>query len=245
VRLRAMFILATMVLGVMVLSGVALAVTRTCDDNPCVGTNRDDRLIGNDRKNHIYGRGGDDVIVGKQNTDQLYGGRGDDTIRARDGEKDYINCGRGDDTAIVDRDLDTWVNCETVKPDTPPPSPDSVTGTGRLGEEFGSPVLHVNAQGDAGEFSITYPDGTKVQGKIVCLAVNGNEARLVGKVESATGPRAENGTFEKGEYVRIGILDNGIDDKANFSASEPSFTSCTGETPNLEVVRGDFQVKDA
>ena len=78
------------------------------------------------------------------------------------------------------------------------------------------------------------------------MAVTGNEARMVGKVESATGPRAANGTFETGEYVRIGILDNGIDDKANFSASEPSFTSCTGEEiPNLEVVRGNFQVKDA
>ena len=121
----------------------------------------------------------------------------------------------------------------------------AVTGTGRLGDEFGSPVLHVNATGNTGEFSITYPDGTVVQGKIVCLAVTDNEARLVGKVESATGPRAANGTFEQGEYVRIGILDNGIDDKANFSASEPTFASCTGETPNLEVVRGDFQVKDA
>jgi hemolysin type calcium-binding protein len=220
-------------------------VTKNCGNNPCVGTRGDDRLVGNDRKNHIYGRAGDDVIIGKANTDQLFGGPGDDKIRAKDGYADYINCGPGDDTAIVDRDLDTWVNCETVKPATPPPSPDSVTGTGRLGEEFGSPQLYVNARGDTGEFSITYPDGTKVQGKIACLSVNGNVARLVGKVESATGPRAENGTFKEGEYVRIGILDNGIDDKANFSASEPSFTSCTGETPNLEVVRGDFQVKDA
>ena len=50
-----MFILATMVLGVMLLGGTALAVTKDCGGNPCVGTNRDDKLIGNDKS--LFGKG--------------------------------------------------------------------------------------------------------------------------------------------------------------------------------------------
>ncbi len=77
------------------------------------------------------------------------------------------------------------------------------------------------------------------------MAVTGKEARLVGRIGSASGPRAENGQFEKGEYVRIGVLDAAAGDKANFSPGEPQQpTSCSGETPNLEVVEGNFVVKD-
>jgi hypothetical protein len=103
-----------------------------------------------------------------------------------------------------------------------------------------------------GTFHITYPgdpniprDNTYVRGTVLCLAVSGKEARLVGRINSASGPRAENGTFEKGEYVRIGVLDAGVNDKANFSAGEQTFTSCNGETPNLNVVEGKgFVVKE-
>jgi hypothetical protein len=48
-----------------------------------------------------------------------------------------------------------------------------------------------------GSFSIIYPghpdvahDNTYVRGTIRCLAVSGNEARLVGQIGSASGPRA-------------------------------------------------------
>ncbi len=76
------------------------------------------------------------------------------------------------------------------------------------------------------------------------MAITVTEARLVGRIESASGPRQENGTFERGEYVRIGVRDDGTNDQANFSPGEPSFTSCNGENPNLEVVEGNFVVKD-
>ena len=77
-----------------------------------------------------------------------------------------------------------------------------------------------------------------------CLAVNGNEARLVGRIGSVSGPKADNGTFEKGEYVRIGVLDGGENDKANFSPGEQAFTSCNGENPNLAVLEGNFIVEE-
>ena len=142
----------------------------------------------------------------------------------------------------------------------PEPNPvvDKVYGKGELGSAYGSPRLRVEAESagnnpdDAqGTFSITYPgdpdvahDNTYVRGTILCLAVSGKEARLVSQIGSASGPRAEDGTFQKGQYVRIGILDNATNDKANFSPGEQTFTSCNGETPNLDVLEGNFVVEE-
>jgi hypothetical protein len=286
-RLRALLIMVTMLLGVLVLSGVALAVTKTCTTNPCVGTNGPDRLTGTDAKNEIRGRGGSDYLAGRAAADELYGGQdkdevragtgrdrvfggqgsdelsgggGNDTMNAQDGYKDAVNCGRGIDTAYVDRIDRVNRDCENVfgagrptpEPDPEPtPGVEKVSGNGVLGEEFGSPQLQVNAKStgtnpdDAqGTFSIKYPDGTKVKGTIRCLAVTGNEARLVGQINSASGPQADEGTFKKDQYVRIGVLDAGNNDKANFSAGESSFTSCNGENPTLDVVEGNFVVKE-
>jgi hypothetical protein len=288
-RLRALLILATTLLGVMALSGAALAVTKTCSENPCVGTNGADRLKGTDAKNEIRGLRGGDYIAGKPRADELYGNRGQDEVRAgngrdrvfggrgrdalyggggndtmnaQDGYKDNVNCGLGTDTAYVDTLDRVNVDCENVfgagGGQGPTPDVDKVSGKGELGSAYGSPRLRVIAESagtnpdDAqGTFSITYPgdpdvahDNTYVRGTILCLAVSGNEAQLVGRIGSASGPRADNGTFEKGEYVRIGILDNATNDKANFSPGEQTFTSCNGETPNLDVLEGNFVVEE-
>ncbi len=49
----------------------------------------------------------------------------------------------------------------------------------------------------------------------------------------------------EGQYVLIGVLDAGDNDKANFSRSEQTFTSCNGENPTLDVVEGKgFVVKE-
>jgi hypothetical protein len=286
-RLRALLILATTLLGVMVLSGAALAVTKTCSNNPCVGTNGPDRLIGTDAKNEIRGLRGPDYIAGKPRADDLYGNRGKDEVRAgngrdrvfggrgqdelyggggndtmnsRDDYQDNVNCGLGTDTAYVDRRDHVNEDCENVFVG-PGPNPvvEEVYGNGELGPGVDSPWLRVNAKSagtnpdDAqGTFSITYPgdpdvarDNTYVRGTIRCLAVTGNEARLVGRIGSSSGPRAENGTFVEGQYVRIGVLDAGDNDKANFSRSEQTLTSCNGENPTLEVLEGTgFVVKE-
>ncbi|MBA2781433.1 MAG: hypothetical protein H0T74_00705 [Rubrobacteraceae bacterium] len=290
-RLRALLILATTLLGVMAISGAALAVTKTCSNNPCVGTNGPDRLIGTDAMNEIRGLAGPDYIAGKPRADDLYGNRGQDEVRAgngrdrvfggrgrdalyggggndtmnaRDGYEDNVNCGLGIDTAYVDKLDRVNEDCENVfvGGGGPGPNPvvvDKVSGNGELGSEYGNPRLWVYAKStgtnpdDAqGRFSITYPgdpdvarDNTEVGGTILCLAVSGgNEAQLVGRIGSASGPRAENGTFEKGEYVRIGVLDAGDNDKANFSPGEDTFASCNGAPPNLEVVEGNFVVEE-
>jgi Ca2+-binding RTX toxin-like protein len=285
-RIRALLILATTLLGVMALSGAALAATKTCSDNPCVGTKGPDRLKGTDAKNEIRGLAGPDYVAGKPRADELYGGRdevragngrdrvfggrgrdqlygggGNDTMNARDDYKDNVNCGLGTDTAYVDRLDRVNEDCENVFVSGgtgPNPVVDKVSGKGELGSAYGNPRLRVNAESagtnpdDAqGTFSITYPgnpdvarDNTYIRGTIRCLAVTANEARLVGRVGSASGPRADNGTFEEGEYVRIGVLDAGDNDKANFSAGEQTFTSCNGETPNLDVLEGNFVVEE-
>jgi Ca2+-binding RTX toxin-like protein len=238
-RLRALLIVATMSLGVLLLGGMALAVTKTCTTTgPCVGTNGPDRLTGTDSADQIRGLGGPDTISGRG---------GDDTISVADGYKDDVSCGEGTDTVYVDELDIVNADCEAVTPGN-----DTVYGTGKLGEEVGSPQLEVNAESIGGtntedaqdQFSITYPDGTEVDGAILCLAITNNEARLVGQINSASGPGAEGGTFVEGNYVRMGVLDNATDDRASFSAGERTFTSCNGEDPTSEVVEGNFIVAD-
>jgi hypothetical protein len=130
-----------MVLGVMLLGGVALAVTQNCTNNPCTGTNQADTLTGNNQANEIYGLGAADNILGKGGTDEAYGGPGNDEVRGgpnddelsgdtgrddvwgnrdndtifdADGFVDNVNCGVGtDDTAYVDADDDV-AGCENV-----------------------------------------------------------------------------------------------------------------------------------
>jgi hypothetical protein len=78
-----------LLVGVIVLSGVALA-------KDIRGTFKQDDL-----------------------TDVLFGGSGNDTILAADGKVDQVDCGLGDnDTAYVD-ELDDVVNCENVFLATP------------------------------------------------------------------------------------------------------------------------------
>jgi hypothetical protein len=288
-RIRALLILATTLLGVMALSGAALAVTKTCSNNPCVGTNGPDRLIGTDAKNEIRGLRGPDYVAGKPRADDLYGNRGQDEVRAgngrdrvfggrgrdalyggggndtmnaKDNYRDDVNCGLGTDTAYVDRLDRVNEDCENVfVAGGPGPGPvvEEVSGNGELGPGVGSPWLRVyaksagtNPDNAQGTFSIMYPgvpdvarDNTEVRGTIRCLAVTGKEARLVGRIGSASGPRAEDGTFVEGQYVRIGVLDADENDKANFSRSEPQSTSCKGEDPTLEVLEGTgFVVKE-
>jgi Ca2+-binding RTX toxin-like protein len=90
-------ILVLVLLGAMVLSGVALAATITCSTNPCEGTSGPDTLIGNANKNLIEGNPGADHIVGKGAADKLYGNRDNDEVHGGDGP-DNINGGKHSDS---------------------------------------------------------------------------------------------------------------------------------------------------
>ena len=136
-RRRALLIMATMGLGVLLLGG-GVALADTID-----GTTGPDDLVGTDQQDVIDALGGDDYVSGLAAADVLYAGAGNDTVVGRDGpdriygntgsdelfgthgndtinsggdqEKDVVKCGRGkSDTAYVDKE--DWVkeNCENV-----------------------------------------------------------------------------------------------------------------------------------
>jgi hypothetical protein len=78
------------------------------------GTAGGDELLGRGGRDRINGLGGGDCLNGGRGRDRLAGGPGNDTLRARDGSRDFLNCGAGEDTAILDR-RDRVRDCETVK----------------------------------------------------------------------------------------------------------------------------------
>ena len=116
-RLWATLILATMMLGVIMLSGVALAqnnIMGTDGDDVLKGTDRADNLDGGDGNDKVRGKGGRDNIIGGRGPDEMFGGPSDDTIYAADGYADYANCGDGSDAVYVDERDIVNENCETA-----------------------------------------------------------------------------------------------------------------------------------
>jgi Ca2+-binding RTX toxin-like protein len=135
-RRRALLIMATMGLGVLLLGGVALADTidGTSGPDDLVGTDNDDVIHASGGADYVsglaapdllYAGAGNDTVVGRDGNDRIYGNTGSDTLygnesndtinSAGDQAKDVVKCGIGkDDTAYVD-EID-WVkeNCENV-----------------------------------------------------------------------------------------------------------------------------------
>jgi Ca2+-binding RTX toxin-like protein len=135
-RRRALLIMATMGLGVLLLGGVALADTidGTSGPDDLVGTDNDDVIHASGGADYVsglaaadvlYAGSGNDTVVGRDGNDRIYGNTGSDTLvgeggndtinSAGDGVKDVVKCGQGDaDTVYVDK-ID-WVkkNCESV-----------------------------------------------------------------------------------------------------------------------------------
>ena len=136
VRRRALLITATMMLGVLLLGGAALADTidGTSGPDDLVGTDNDDVIHASGGADYVsglagpdlvYAGAGNDTVVGRDGNDRIYGNTGSDTLfgnesndtinSAGDGVKDVVKCGIGkNDTAYVDK-ID-WVkeNCENV-----------------------------------------------------------------------------------------------------------------------------------
>jgi hypothetical protein len=109
-------ILAMMSLGVMLLSGVALAVTMTCTLH-CQGTNGPDTLIGTASKNSIGGRQGADYIAGKAAADALYANRDNDEVRGGGGPDRIFGGMHSDsDTLYGDNGNDTIYAVDEFSP---------------------------------------------------------------------------------------------------------------------------------
>jgi hypothetical protein len=117
---RLLMLLGTVMLIAMVAAGVALAVTKVCNNVPCGGTDRDDVLferIGN-KHDRIFGFEGRDVIdANTYNSDRdvLHGDASRDRLLTNDTDnRDRANGGRGRDTCYVSRG-DTTSSCEVVR----------------------------------------------------------------------------------------------------------------------------------
>src|ERR687897_1258100 len=96
---RTLLILASMMLGVLMLGGTALAVTKPCTSNPCEGTNRNDTLTGTDEADEIFTLGGDDFVLANGGEDDVRGGTGNDELYGN-GWSDEMYGGPDDDLLI-------------------------------------------------------------------------------------------------------------------------------------------------
>jgi Ca2+-binding RTX toxin-like protein len=95
---KMVLLLASMFLTMVLVSGIAWAVTRNCEAGAdfCVGTNQDDTLNGSDVRDRIYGKDGDDHMLGNDGNDGFSGGRGADTISGGDGLDNLNESGGAD-----------------------------------------------------------------------------------------------------------------------------------------------------
>lgn len=109
---RAVLLLTAIVAALMLSSGAALAVTKTCETRvDCFGTSDPDTLKGTDDGNDfIYGRGGADTIKGfgeEAALDYLYGQGGPDKISDGSGPDALIG-GAGNDELSGGVDFDYY-----------------------------------------------------------------------------------------------------------------------------------------
>jgi Ca2+-binding RTX toxin-like protein len=93
---RTILLLGAMLVALVVVGGVAFALT--CTGGTCQGTDSAEDIYGSDTRDTIDGYGGDDYINGRGGSDYIDGGDGNDTIEG--------------DGGVVSRSLDTLVGGE-------------------------------------------------------------------------------------------------------------------------------------
>jgi hypothetical protein len=131
-----------------------------------------DTLVGNAQANSLSSGAENDTVDGGTGNDVINSGGGDDTVRARDGFKDFVNCGEGNDTAEVDT-LDDVQECETVNradvgnandvPEDRPPTVELVSpGPGALLRTAGPTVVTANASDDRGIAQVLFVDDDRI-----------------------------------------------------------------------------------
>jgi hypothetical protein len=110
------------VLLLVVAAGIAVAVTKVCNDRPCYGTNNEDELyerVGARVDDRIIARDGEDVVDAGtygRDRDVLEGGPRDDKLLTDDGDgKDTARGGRGSDRCVADPG-DSVSSCRRISP---------------------------------------------------------------------------------------------------------------------------------
>jgi VCBS repeat-containing protein len=208
-KLRVGLILTTTVLVGILLSGVVLAVTKTCNNN-CKGTSGSDSLTGDNSKNKINALGGGDVVNGLRGGDWLYGEGGDDGVSGGPGV-DYINGGIGEDRLDGEESADTVVEIEHG----------AYSSTARQKQRTVNVLI-----GGRGNDTIRARDGKKD----IIRGGPGRDTAYVDKVDKVKG-------VEK-EVVRGGggspQCNDGIDNDSEGAADFPDDPGCTSATDNTE-----------
>jgi len=104
---KSILLLASMALAMLLVSGVAYAITKNCQAGAdyCIGTDQADTLNGSDVRDKIYGLAGDDQLLGNGGNDSLNGGDDNDTLKGGD-DTDRFNGGPGNDTLAGGPGLD-------------------------------------------------------------------------------------------------------------------------------------------
>ncbi len=118
---RTVLLLALVVLGLLLASGVALAVNKQCTGYPCYGTDDADTLYeraGNGVDDRIYSKPGNDIVrvnAFSSDNDIIFGGMGRDTLNADDGDKrDEVYGERGFDRCYVDNRGEVENTCDAL-----------------------------------------------------------------------------------------------------------------------------------
>ena len=107
---RTILLVATMAMTLLMASGVALAATIHCPNDPsqgspstqlyCYGTSLADTMFGSDLTDVMYGKGGADTLHGYGGSDGMYGEKGSDHIYG-DAGADYLLWGGGYDASTL------------------------------------------------------------------------------------------------------------------------------------------------
>jgi hypothetical protein len=115
-------LLGLSMLLLVVAAGIAVAVTKVCDDKPCEGTDNRDELyeqVGNREPDRILGLDGEDVIDAgtyARDRDVVEGGKRDDRLLTDDGDgKDTARGDRGSDRCVADPG-DVVSSCRRISP---------------------------------------------------------------------------------------------------------------------------------
>jgi Ca2+-binding RTX toxin-like protein len=116
---RVLLLLTLVVLGVVLVVGVALAANFT-------GTAGPNRITGTGSADNLDGGGGADILIGAEGPDNLFaafgvdalrGGKGNDLLVTFDfGGGDTASGGDGQDTCVIDQG-DNVASCEDINPE--------------------------------------------------------------------------------------------------------------------------------
>jgi len=201
---RALLLLSTMALVVLLAAGVALAATITCQaDVDCVGTKRADTLEGSDGEDIIYGRRGGDTLNGLGENDELYGQGGSDKVfGGPDGDR--LTGGSGNDALNGGAAYDYYYFGNGW-------GKDSIIDSATSGNDLGNAVYLQQAPNEGYvtqdvSIRLTPGAGPEVTNKRGTNTINWEEVGLVESVDGGAGDDEILGdAFANDIYGRFGV----------------------------------------